>query len=48
MDKYGIQIKNFYNFNETGFIINVITASIIITRSNKHGKVKSVQFNNQK
>ena len=46
MDKYEIQIKDLYNFNKTGFIIGIITASMIITRSDRHGKAKSVQFDN--
>ena len=46
MDKYGIQAEDLYNFNETGFIIGIITASMVITRSDRHEKAKSVQPNN--
>ena len=48
MNKYGIQIKDFYNFNETGFIINIITIFMIITRLNRYKKAKSIQSNNRK
>ena len=48
MAKYEIQIEDFYNFDEIGFIINIITSSLIITRLNRHRKAKSVQFNNRK
>ena len=48
MNKYKIQAENFYNFNETGFIMGIITAFIIITRLDKYGKAKSIQFNNRK
>ena len=48
MNKYEIQAKDLYNFDETGFIMSIITASMIITRSDKHGKAKSVQPDNRK
>ena len=47
IDKYGIQTEDFYNFDETGFIMGIITASMIITRLNRHEKAKSIQPNNQ-
>ena len=42
MAKYRIIDKNLYNYNETSFIIGIITALIIIIRSNKIGKPKSI------
>ena len=48
MDKYGIQAEDLYNFNETGFIIGIITAFMVITRSDRHGKAKSIQPSNRK
>ena len=48
MNKYGIQIKNLYNFNKIDFIIDVITVSIVITRLNRYEKVKFIQSNNRK
>ena len=47
MRKYGIQLKNLYNFSETGFIINIIITSFIIIYSEKHEKAKTIQPNNQ-
>ena len=44
--KYGIQPKNLYNFDKINFMINLIIFSIIITHSDKHGKIKLIQFNN--
>ena len=46
INKYKIQIKDFYNFNKTDFIINIIIIFIIITRLNKYKKTKSIQFSN--
>ena len=48
MNKYGIQTEDLYNFDEIDFIIGIITAFMVITRSDKYGKAKSIQFNNQK
>ena len=46
--KYKIQIEDLYNFNEIGFIISIITSSLIITRLDRHKKTKSIQLNNRK
>jgi hypothetical protein len=46
--KYGIADADIYNFNETGFIMNQITASIIVISSNKRGKLKLAQPGNRK
>jgi hypothetical protein len=46
--KYKIADADIYNFNETGFIIDQITASIIVTNSNKRGKPKLAQPGNRK
>ena len=32
--KYGIQDCDFYNFNETGFMMGVIGSSMVVTRAN--------------
>ena len=45
--KYGIQIEDFYNFDETGFMMSIIISSLVITRSDRHGKAKSVQPSNR-
>ena len=44
--KYGIQDTNFYNFNEISFIMDIIISFMVITRLNKHKKIKFVQFGN--
>ena len=31
-----------YNFNETGFIIGIITTGIVVTTFNSYGKAKKV------
>ena len=46
MAKYQIINENLYNYNKTGFIIGIITALIVIIRSNKVGKPKSIQPGN--
>jgi hypothetical protein len=47
MAKYGITDNNLYNFNKTGFIMGVITALMVVTRSNRHRKAKSIQPGNR-
>ena len=48
MAKYEIQNINFYNFNETSFIIDIIISFIVIMHSDKYKKIKFIKFNNQK
>ncbi|KAF3910067.1 hypothetical protein ABW20_dc0102818 [Dactylellina cionopaga] len=45
--KYGIQDCDFYNFDETGFMMGVICASIVVTRADRHGRRKSLQPGNR-
>ena len=40
--KYGIQDCDFYNFDETGFIIGIIRPRIVVTRSDRVGKPKAI------
>ena len=47
MAKYGVQPEDLYNFDETGFMMGVIASSMVITRSDRHGKAKSVQPGNR-
>ena len=47
MAKYRIQIENLYNFDETGFMMGIIISFLIITRSDRHEKAKSIQPNNR-
>ena len=45
--KYGILDDNSYNFNETGFIIGIIIAAIVVTTSNGRNRAKQAQPGNQ-
>ena len=45
--KYDIQDGDFYNFNETRFIIDQITSGIVVTRSDQRGRSKAIQPNNR-
>ena len=40
--KYGILDEDTYNFDETGFMMGIITTGIVITTSDGYGKVKKV------
>jgi hypothetical protein len=45
--KYGIQDEDFYNFDETGFIIGVIYADMIVIRANRRKRGKQLQPGNR-
>jgi hypothetical protein len=45
--KYRIQDEDFYNFDKTNFIIGVICASIIVTRTDRRGRGKQFQSGNR-
>ena len=47
MAKYGVQSEDLYNFDEIGFIMGQITSSMVVTRSDRRGKAKSVQSGNR-
>ncbi|KAF4490738.1 Pogo transposable element with ZNF domain [Colletotrichum fructicola Nara gc5] len=47
MAKYGIQEGDLYNFDETGFMMGMITASMVVTRADRRGKAKPVQPGNR-
>ena len=40
--KYSIQPKDLYNFDKTNFIMGVIISLIVVMRSDRRGKVKSI------
>ena len=40
--KYNIQPEDLYNFDETNFIIGVITSLIVVMRSDRREKIKSI------
>jgi hypothetical protein len=45
--KYGVLDCNFYNFNETGFMMGVICPTMVVTRADRCGRGKAVQPGNQ-
>lgn len=45
--KYGIQDCDFYNFDETGFMMGVICAGMVVTRADRCGRGKAVQPGNR-
>jgi len=44
---YGVQDCDFYNFDETGFMMGIISSAMVVMRSDRHGKSKSVQPGNR-
>jgi len=44
--KYSIQDCNFYNFNETGFIMGVICSNTVVIHANRQGRSKQLQPSN--
>ena len=45
--KYGVVDGDFYNFDETGFLIGLIIPGIVITRADRRGRVKGIQPGNR-
>ena len=45
--KYGIADADIYNFDETGFMMGQITASMVVTSSDRRGKPKLAQPGNR-
>ena len=45
--KYGIQDKDVYNFDETGFMMGQITSMMVVTGADRNGKRKKVQPENR-
>jgi hypothetical protein len=45
--KYEIADTDIYNFDETGFMIDQITASMVVTSSDRRGKLKLAQPGNR-
>ena len=45
--KYGIQNCDFYNFDETGFMMGMIQATMVVTGSERRGRAKFVQPGNR-
>jgi hypothetical protein len=45
--KYGIVDDDIYNFDETGFMMGIIFAGIVVTTSDGRGKAKLAQLSNR-
>jgi len=45
--KYGVVDGDFYNFDETGFLIGQITPGIVVTRADRRGRAKGIQPGNR-
>ena len=45
--KYGIQDCDFYNFDETGFMMGVICGNMVVTRADRRGRGKQLQPGNR-
>jgi hypothetical protein len=45
--KYSVVDSDFYNFDETGFPIGLITPGIVVTRADRRGRAKGVQPGNR-
>jgi hypothetical protein len=45
--KYGIQESDIYNFDETGFMMGIISTTLVVTTSEKAGRAKSRQPGNR-
>jgi hypothetical protein len=45
--KYGVLDCDFYNFDETGFIMGIITPAMVVTRADRRGRGKAVQPGNR-
>ena len=45
--KYAIQDADFYNFDETGFMMGVICSSMVVTRTDRRGRGKQLQPGNR-
>jgi hypothetical protein len=47
MVKYGINDLDMWNFDETRFIIGVISSAIVVTTSDRQGRAKMKQPGNR-
>jgi RecB family endonuclease NucS len=45
--KYGIQDEDTYNFDETGFMMGVISTGSVVTAADRRGRPKTVQQGNR-
>jgi len=45
--KYGIEVADIYNFDETGFMMGMIASGMVVTGAERRGRPKSVQPGNR-
>ena len=45
--KYSIDDRDIYNFDETGFIIGIISLYTVITAADQKGRTKAIQPSNR-
>jgi hypothetical protein len=45
--KYSIVDSDFYNFDETGFMLGIISPAMVVTRADRRGRGKAVQLGNR-
>jgi hypothetical protein len=45
--KYGVLDCDFYNFDETGFMMGIISPAMVVTRADRRGRGKAVQPGNR-
>jgi len=45
--KYGVVDGDFYNFDETGFLISIIIPGIVVIRTNRRSRAKGIQPGNR-
>jgi hypothetical protein len=45
--KYSVVDGDFYNFDETGFPIGIITPGMVVTRADRRSRVKGIQPGNR-
>jgi hypothetical protein len=47
MDKYGIQEEDIYNFDETGFLMGILSSANVVTSSERRGRPRTKQPGNR-
>jgi hypothetical protein len=45
--KYGVVDGDFYNFDETGFIMGMIAPRMVVTHADRRGRAKGIQPGNR-
>ncbi|APA14492.1 hypothetical protein SS1G_06415 [Sclerotinia sclerotiorum 1980 UF-70] len=45
--KYGIVDSDFYNFDETGFMMGIICFGMVVTSAERNGRSKAIQLGNR-